>query len=149
MDLALPVRQKNTDITRWDPFRDLAELDARMNRLFESAMDTRRSAMWAPPVDVEETDTAYVVEAELPGVKKDDISIELTNNVLSIHGEAKERERVGILRHKTRRTGEFDYRMTMPSDVDADNVSATLDDGVLRVEVAKTEAAQPKQITIS
>ncbi|HLS72295.1 MAG TPA: Hsp20/alpha crystallin family protein [Actinomycetaceae bacterium] len=147
--MALPVRQKNTDITRWDPFRDLAELDARMNRIFESAMGTRRSAMWTPPVDVEETDTSYVVEAELPGVQKDDISIELTNNVLSIHGEAKERERVGILRHKTRRTGEFDYRMTMPSDVDADNVSATLDDGVLRVEVAKTEAAQPKQITIS
>lgn len=147
--MALPVRQKNTDITRWDPFRDLAELDARMNRIFESAMGSRRSAMWTPPVDVEETDTSYVVEAELPGVQKDDISIELTNNVLSIHGEAKERERVGILRHKTRRTGEFDYRMTMPSDVDADNVSATLDDGVLRVEVAKTEAAQPKQITIS
>jgi len=147
--MALPVRQNNTDITRWDPFRDLAELDARMNRIFESAMGTRRSAMWTPPVDVEETDTSYVVEAELPEVQKDDISIELTNNVLSIHGEAKERERVGILRHKTRRTGEFDYRMTMPSDVDADNVSATLHDGVLRVEVAKTEAAQPKQITIS
>ena len=87
--MALPVRQKNTDITRWDPFRDLAELDARMNRIFESAMGTRRSAMWTPPVDVEETDTSYVVEAELPGVQKDDISIELTNNVLSIHGEAK------------------------------------------------------------
>ncbi len=146
--MALPVLKKNTDMTPWDPFRELAQLDTRMNRLFESAFGSA-PAHWTPPVDVEETDTAYVVEAELPGVKKDDISIELTNNVLSIHGETKERERVGVLRHKTRRTGEFDYRMTMPSDVDADNVTATLEEGVLRVEVAKTEAAQPKQITIS
>ncbi len=140
------------ELTRIDPFRQLAELDARMNRIFESAFSPQTrgaGTMWTPAVDVEETDTAYILEAGLPGVKESDIDVELTHNVLSIHGELKERERVGVLRHRTRRTGEFDYRMTLPGDVDPDKVTATLTDGVLRVEVAKTEAAQPKRIQIT
>ncbi|HLT82631.1 MAG TPA: Hsp20 family protein, partial [Phototrophicaceae bacterium] len=63
--------------------------------------------------------------------------------------ELKERERVGVLRHRTRRTGEFDYRMTLPGDADPEQVTATLADGVLRVEVAKTEAARPRRIEIT
>ena len=123
-----------------------------MNRIFESTLLPRlplSTSMWTPAVDVEETDTAYVVEADLPGVKESDVDIELTNNVLSIHGELKERERVGVLRHRTRRTGEFDYRMTLPGDADPEQVTATLADGVLRVEVAKTEAARPRRIEIT
>lgn len=151
--MALPVRRgTDTDVARWEPLRELAELDARMNQFFESAFTTltnRATALWSPAVDVEETDSAYVVEAELPGVKEHDVDVELINNVLSIHGEVKERERVGVLRRKTRRTGEFDYRMTLPADVDPDKVTATLRDGVLRVEVAKTEAAQPRRIQIT
>jgi len=140
------------ELTRIDPFRQLADLDARMNRIFESAFSPllqAPSAMWSPAVDVEETDTAYILEADLPGVRESDIDVELTHNVLSIHGELKERERVGVLRRKTRKTGEFDYRMTLPGDVDPEKVTATLTDGVLRVEVAKTEAAQPKRIQIT
>jgi len=148
----MAVRSTTAELTRFDPFRQLAELDATMNRLFESTLLPRlplSTSMWTPAVDVEETDTAYVVEADLPGVKESDVDIELTNNVLSIHGELKERERVGVLRHRTRRTGEFDYRMTLPGDADPEQVTATLADGVLRVEVAKTEAARPRRIEIT
>lgn len=148
----MAVRSTTAELTRFDPFRQLAELDATMNRIFESTLLPRlplSTSMWTPAVDVEETDTAYVVEADLPGVKEDDVDIELTNNVLSIHGELKERERVGVLRHRTRRTGEFDYRMTLPGDADPEQVTATLADGVLRVEVAKTEAARPRRIEIT
>lgn len=148
----MAVRSTTAELTRFDPFRQLAELDATMNRIFESTILPRlplSTSMWTPAVDVEETDTAYVVEADLPGVKESDVDIELTNNVLSIHGELKERERVGVLRHRTRRTGEFDYRMTLPGDADPEQVTATLADGVLRVEVAKTEAARPRRIEIT
>ena len=148
--MALPVRHRNTDLT-FDPFRALADWESRMNELFGSAFGTRpqTQSLWRPAVDIEETDTSYILEADLPGVKDEDLTVELTNNVLSIHGELKERERVGVLRHRTRRTGEFDYRMTLPSDVDAEKVSASLTDGVLRVEVAKAEEVQPKRIEIS
>ncbi len=150
--MALPVRTRDTDLTTIDPFRTLADWEARMNEMFGAAfapLRERTQGIWRPAVDIEETDTAYVLEADLPGVKKNDVTVELTNNVLSIHGELKERERVGVLRHKTRRTGEFDYRMTLPADIDAEKVTATLDDGVLRVEVAKAEAARPKRIEIT
>ena len=149
--MALPVRTRNTDLTTFDPFRALADWESRMNEMFGAAFGTRpqSQSLWRPAVDIEETDTAYILEADLPGVKKNDVVVELTNNVLSIHGELKERERTGVLRHRTRRTGEFDYRMTLPADVDPDKVTATLDDGVLRVEVAKSEAAQPKRIEIA
>ncbi len=70
-------------------------------------------------------------------------------NELSIHGEVKERERTGILRRSTRQVGQFEYRVTLPADVDPDQVNATLRDGVLRVEVAKTEATQPRRIQIT
>lgn len=151
--MALPVRTRNTaELTTFDPFRTLADWEARMNEIFGNAFAPLRmqtQGIWRPAVDIEETDTAYVLEADLPGVKRDDVTVELTNNVLSIHGELKERERVGVLRYKTRRTGEFDYRMTLPADIDPEKVTATLNDGVLRVEVAKAEAAQPKRIEIT
>jgi len=151
--MTVPVHRNNTaELTTFDPFRMLADWEARMNEMFGSAFAPRRErgqGLWRPAVDIEETDTSYVLEADLPGVKKDDVTVEITNNVLSIHGELKERERVGVLRHKTRRTGEFDYRLTLPSDIDAEKVAATLNDGVLHIEIGKLEAAQPKRIEIT
>ncbi len=82
-------------------------------------------------------------------MKEDDVDLELRGNELSIHGEVKERERTGILRRSTRQVGQFEYRVTLPADVDPDQVNATLRDGVLRVEVAKTEATQPRRIQIT
>jgi HSP20 family protein len=103
---------------------------------------------WAPPVDIEEQDNAYVIDAELPGVEKDDVNIELVANELMITGEIKEREREGILRKRTRRIGRFEYRVRLPEQVDADNIDAKLKDGVLTVRVPKLERAERRQIQV-
>ena len=140
---------RNADRQGWDPFRELDELHERMSKLLESSVGHDLVTSWAPAVDIEETDDAFLVEADLPGVKRDDVTVELQNNELRIHGEVKERERTGILRRRTRRTGQFDYRVVLPGEVDADNVEANLQEGVLRVKVHKTGHARPRRIEIT
>jgi len=105
--------------------------------------------VWIPSVDIEEEDDAYVVEAELPGVKREDVNIEIVGNELSITGEIKERERKGVLRRQTRRVGRFAYRVTLPEHVDAENVNAKLEHGVLTVRVPKAERAQRRKIEVT
>jgi HSP20 family protein len=104
---------------------------------------------WAPPADVTETGEAYLVEVELPGVKRHDLAVGLAGTELSISGEVVEKERKGLFRHRTRRVGQFSYRVTLPQDVDADKVQADLTDGVLTVRVPKTEAAKPRRIAVN
>lgn len=140
---------RNTFGQEWNPFRELDELHERMSKLLESSVGHGLVASWEPAVDLEETDEAFLVEAELPGVKRDDVTVELQNNELRIHGEVKERERTGILRRRTRRTGQFDYRVVLPGEVDADNVEANLEEGVLRVKVGKAEQARPRRIEVT
>jgi HSP20 family protein len=97
------------------------------------------ASSWTPFVDIEEGDDAYVLEVELPGVQRDDVNIELVGNELMISGELKERERKGIVRRRARRVGRFDYRVMLPSQVEAKNIEAKLSDGVLTVRVPKQE----------
>jgi HSP20 family protein len=103
---------------------------------------------WSPLVDIEETDDAYVVEAEVPGVKEKDLNVELVGNELAISGEVKERERTGVLRRQTRRTGRFDYRVRLPEHLDPGKIDAKLGDGVLTVRVPKVERAQRQKIAV-
>lgn len=103
---------------------------------------------WAPPVDIEERDDAYLVQAELPGVQREDVNIELVGNELQISGEIKEREREGILRKRTRKVGQFEYRVVLPDQVDAERVEAKLNDGVLTVQVPKANRAQRRRIEV-
>jgi HSP20 family protein len=149
----LPVRRERGEVlpARWDPFQELDEMRYRIDRLFGEFFGGTTFAtdsVWSPPVDLEETDDAWVVEADLPGVKKEDVTVELRDHELVIHGEIKERERTGMLRRHTRRTGRFDYRLTLPSDIDDDKIDATLDDGVLSLKIAKSERAQPRRIEV-
>lgn len=148
--MALPAR-RSTELQTWNPFRELDDLHERMSRLMESTFGETRNGLtsWVPAVDIEETDEAFLVEAELPGVKRDDVTVELRDNELTIHGEIKERERTGVLRRQTRRTGQFDYRVVLPGDVDADNVEANLQEGILRVTVRKAEQAKRRRIEIT
>jgi len=148
--MALPAR-RSTELQTWNPFRELDDLHERMSRLLESTFGETRNGLtsWVPAVDIEETDEAFLVEAELPGVKRDDVTVELRDNELTIHGEIKERERTGVLRRQTRRTGQFDYRVVLPGDVDADNVEANLQEGILRVTVRKAEQTKPRRIEIT
>jgi HSP20 family protein len=136
---------------RWDPWRELEEMHERVGRLLEGgfgALPGTGDVAWSPAVDVEETDDAWVVEAELPGVKREDVNIELSDNELALHGDLKKRERKGIVRRRTRRTGRFDYRLTHPGDVDSEAVEASLADGVLTVRVPKGERARPRRVEI-
>ncbi|MEV7954449.1 Hsp20/alpha crystallin family protein [Streptomyces sp. NPDC058316] len=127
-------------------FDDLFE---RMNR-FLGAVGTEPSAgAWSPLTDLHETDDAYVVEAELPGIERQDIDIEISDRELCITGEYKECEREGALRHSTRRAGHFEYRTLLPTDLKAERVTATLADGVLTVTVPKAQAAKPHHVEIA
>jgi HSP20 family protein len=99
-------------------------------------------------VDIEEQDDTYVLEAELPGVKREDVDIEVVGNEIQITGEIKERERKGALRRRTRRTGRFEYRVRLPDHVDASKVEADLDQGILTVRVPKAERSQRQRVEI-
>ncbi|MEV0181719.1 Hsp20/alpha crystallin family protein [Streptomyces sp. NPDC050625] len=90
----------------------------------------------------------YKVECEVPGIKREDIDVEVSGRELHITGELKEREREGVLRRTTRRTGRFEYRVLLPADVKAEDVHAALADGILTVTVPKAHAAKPHHIKI-
>ncbi len=102
---------------------------------------------WAPLADLSETDEAYKIECELPGIKREDINVEVSGRELHITGELKI-EREGVLRRAMRRTGRFEYRALLPTDVKAEDVHATLADGILTVAVPKAQAAKPHHIEI-
>jgi HSP20 family protein len=151
MSQALQERRTKDTSERAQPLSDVERLRRMLDQTFGSfglpALATE-SVGWAPPVDIEEQDDAYVIEAEAPGVKKDDVTIELISNELMVTGEIKEREREGILRKRTRRIGRFEYRVRLPEQVDPDNVEAKLKDGVLSVRVPKHEQAERRRIQV-
>ena len=88
---------------------------------------------WIPLADIEETDDAWIIEAELPSVDRKDINVELRDNELVITGEIKEKERKGVLRRRTRRKGQFEYRVTLPGHPREEGIEANLHEGVLTV----------------
>jgi HSP20 family protein len=150
------VRERRSPgaLQRWEPFSELEQVNERMRRLLEQTLGQSGAPLsfdsggWSPFVDIEENDDSYVIEAELPGVKREDVNIELVGNELTISGEIKERERKGILRRQTRRVGRFNYRVTLPDQVDGDRIDASLNDGVLAVRVPKAERAQRRRIEV-
>jgi len=146
--MTLSVPSPSRGAVRWDPFRELDELYNRMNHLWESGVATDVADRWVPLADIEETDDAYVIEMELPGVKKDDIDIEINGRELTVSGEVKEKERAGILRRRTRKVGEFHYSVTLPMEIDAESVSADIDDGVLTITVPKSQKAKSRHVTV-
>jgi HSP20 family protein len=105
-------------------------------------------APWVPAVDIDEEEDAYVIHADVPGVDKKDVNIELLGNELAITGEIKEREKKGIVRRRTRRVGRFEFRVALPEQVDAEKIDASLKEGVLTVRVPKSSRAQRRQIEV-
>jgi HSP20 family protein len=145
--MALPVLRSSDTLNRWDPFREFEGLRRQMDEWLESAFNG--VTVWSPLVDVSETPDAYVVEVDLPGVKRDDVAVELVGNTLAVTGELKEKERSGWLRHRTRRRGQFEYRTSLPGVVEPDQVEANLVDGVLTVRIPRSEAMKPRRIEIT
>ena len=155
MSQTLPERRRSTTTERWEPMSELDQMSERMRRFLDQTFGAFgwtppliERAGWSPPVDLEELDDAYVIEADLPGVKREDVNIELIGNELSISGEVKEQERKGTVRRQTRRTGGFEYRLSLHSQVDPEKVEANLTDGVLKIRVPKAEKAQRRRIEI-
>jgi HSP20 family protein len=105
-------------------------------------------AVVTPPVDIEETDDAYVVDVDLPNVAPEDVDIEMRGEELRISGQVQQRERTGVVRRQNRPTGEFEYLVDLPSDIDPAQVEAMYRNGVLTVTVAKARSAQPRRIEI-
>jgi HSP20 family protein len=149
----LPARRDERTPERWEPFAHLEDVRRQMDRVFDELMGGAPAVVqgdaWSPLVDVEETDDAWIIEADVPGAKREDIDVELHDDELTIRGEVKERERVGMLRRRTRRTGQFDYRVRVPGDLDENAIEAKLDDGVLTVRVPKGERTRPRRIQVT
>ena len=144
MSLSVPPSRA----TRWDPFRELDDLYDRMSHLWESAR-TDPAERWVPLADVEETDDAYIIDVELPGVAESDVNIEANGREVTVTGELKVRERKGILRRRTRHVGEFEYSVTLPGDIDPENVDARMQNGVLTITVPKSQRSKPRKISVS
>ena len=145
-------------ISRWDPFTELEDLQSRLSTLFGRApvkkgSDNREAlsvAQWAPLVDISEDEKEYLVKAELPEVKKDEVKVSVQNDVLSITGERKyEKEEKNKKVHRIERAyGSFARTFTVPEDADAEQVSAEFKDGILQVHLPKTEKIKPKSIEV-
>lgn len=142
-------------LVRWSPYRELMTMHEQINRLFDEAFGRGASGeveygAWAPAVDLREEDKQYVIEADLPGVKKDDIEIQLENNVLTIRGERRfEKETQKNNYHRIERAyGRFLRSFTLPSRVEASKISATHKDGILEIIVPKAEESLPKKIEV-
>jgi HSP20 family protein len=144
-------------LTRWNPLREMG-----MSSLFDwSPSLFRRGNLipddeniavpeWAPLVDIAEDDKEYLIKAELPEVQKDDVKVTVENGTLTISGERKaEKEEKGRKFHRLERYyGRFERNFSIPDDADGSNVKAEFKDGVLRVHLAKSEKARPKQIEV-
>jgi HSP20 family protein len=146
-------------ITRWDPFRELDELQNRLSTLFGRApvrKDGEREEKmtlvdWAPLVDVIEHEKEYVIKAELPEIKREDVKVTVQDDVLTIAGErTREKEEKGKKFHRIERAyGSFSRSFTLPEDADPAKVSAEFKNGVLNVHLAKSEKAKPKTVEVS
>src|SRR3954464_2756043 len=144
-------------LVRWEPVRELNSLQGEMNRLFNTFFDTSTSGAngggvgrGPPPMDLVETESHYVLRADLPGLGEEDVSIELEDTVLTVSGERKsehEEKKEGF--HRVERSfGTFRRSLTLPDGVDADAIAATFDKGVLEVRVPKPEERKPRTVAI-
>ena len=150
----LPARRGGQNLTLVDPSLEFEDIYDRMGQLMNFAFGDLGlvrpgSAPWSPLAEVSETDDAYLVHVELPGIRKDQVDVQLVDRELVISGEIAD-DQNGDRRHRsTRRTGRFEFRTYLPGEVNADAVTAQLSDGVLTVTVPKSEAAKPRKIEIT
>lgn len=145
-------------LRRWDPFREISSLQREMDRLFGHYFGRMRgveeeglaAAAWSPAVDIYETDEKLVLKAELPGLKKEDIDIQVRDNTLTLKGEKKfEKEVKEENYHRVERAyGSFQRFFTLPSTIKQEGIEATFKDGILEISLPKAEEAKPKKVKI-
>jgi HSP20 family protein len=147
----------NMNIVKYDPFRELRSLQDEMTRLFTGVVPAsfNREEMthgaWAPSVDIYEDKEHLILEAELPGMRREDFEISVENNVITLSGERKfEKKTEGDNYHRVERSyGSFTRSFTLPQTVTADGATADFDNGVLRVSLPKREETKARRIEIT
>jgi HSP20 family protein len=142
----------------WDPFKDLEEFEQRLATTFGRVMpkkngeetETIASADWAPLVDISEDDKEYLVKAELPGLKKEEVKVTVEEGVMTISGERKvEKEEKTKKYHRVERAyGKFERSFTLPDKADGTKVNAEFKDGMLQVHLPKTETSVGKAVEV-
>jgi HSP20 family protein len=145
-------------LTRWDPFKEMEDLQSRFAKLFgltpartgNGGKELMTVTEWAPSVDITEDDKEYLVKADLPEVKKEDVKVTVENGVLTIRGERKfEKEEKDKKYHRIERSyGNFLRSFTFPDGADGSKVNAEFKDGVLKVHLPKSEKAKPKSVEV-
>ena len=143
-------------LVRWDPFRELEDMSERLNRVFSrpslrnSGKENLTVADWMPTVDISETEGEYLIKAELPEVRKEDVKVTVENGVLTLQGERRqEKEEKGKRFHRVERSyGSFVRSFTLPESVDEGSVKAEYKDGVLNLHLPKSEKVKPKAIDV-
>jgi len=147
-----------TVLTRWDPFKEMKELQDRLSSLFthsplprgDGKEETMTVAQWSPLVDISEDEKEYLIRAELPGLRREDVKVTVENGVLSISGERKyEKEEQNRKFHRIERAfGSFVRIFAIPDGADAAKVTAEFKDGVLSVHLAKDEKTKPRAVEV-
>jgi HSP20 family protein len=137
-------------LTRWDPFTELGELRSRFERMFDEWLDGRERA-WTPAVDVVREDGHLVVRADVPGIKPEEVKIEVDDETLTVSGEHEERKEEKDERYvrRERRYGSFSRLIALPAGVDPKKIKATTRDGVVEVSIPLPKQARKEKVTIT
>jgi HSP20 family protein len=143
-------------IVRWSPMKDLMGMQEEMDMLFDNFFSSARRrdevglARWAPRVDIAEDNTSYELTADLPGMKKDDIKVEVHDGTLRLRGEKKIEQEKDQKNYRLaeRYYGEFVRTFTLPENVNKEGIEAEFNDGVLKLSIPKIEKAKPRQIEV-
>jgi len=145
-------------LVKWDPFRDVAELQNRINRMFDDSFgpsgdqdDEMNVCAWRPAVDIYETETGVVLAVELPGVGKENVAIEVKDNILTLKGErlAKPAIKKEAYYRLERCYGTFQRSFTLHHNIQPNLIKATFKDGMLEIEIPRPDEEQPKKITVN
>ena len=144
-------------LVKWTPMREMMSLPYRINRFFDDSFfragfsdnDLALSA-WHPMVDIYDDNDSIVIKAELPGIDKKDITIDLKDSVLTLKGErnVENEEKEDNYYRRERSFGKFERAFTLPTGLDPEKIKADYKDGVLKIEIPKPEKEKPKQITV-
>ncbi|HEX2468894.1 MAG TPA: Hsp20/alpha crystallin family protein [Solirubrobacterales bacterium] len=140
-------------LVRWDPAREVDTLQSEVNRIFDTffgGTNDTRARRWVPAMDLVETSDHLVLRADLPGMEKDDVNVDIKDGVLTVSGERKteqEQKSEGFYRVE-RAFGSFSRSLTLPEGIDADKVEADFDKGVLEVRIPKPKERKPHRVAI-
>jgi len=141
-------------LVKWDPWREIEDMFDRYTRAIGRPRSDQQQvgtdSDWSPRVDIEETEKEFLISAEIPGISKDDVHVDITEGVITIKGERKyEKEEKGKKFHRIERSyGSFGRSFTLPDNVDENKIKASFKDGMLNLTIPKTPKTEPKAIEI-